>query len=443
MKITLDLVRQVLRRALGSDSFVAGFITSVRADDKSTRTAQVDGKGRLTYSPKFVEARVKTRQDLFALLMHETLHPLFDHYRYAADELTNVACDAIINASIARLFPEQSDTGKLFTRCYQDRGIEMILRPGCENVRESRFEGIYNTLYGRGVPQTERITTGELIQTLKILCEPVKVGAILLIGSHCECERKGASPGSTIELPQEIIEKLAGEIEQAVKSSDAAGHGETLFGMLLQVLKTHLSMRRKLLKKFLTERAVGKFLEQNRSARRITSPVMLTPSKRDLVLLASGVWPVLFHNRAYSETRSRGRGLAVYLDVSGSVHDDLPRILGVLGNMQSDIEKVFTFSNDIVETSLKALAKGEGIRTTYGTDFDCVAASILERGYPKAVVITDGYADMTEEHMEALKKRKVSILTIIFGDGDEECEALAPFGPVMKLEDMVEACGSV
>ena len=49
---------------------------------------------------------------------------------------------------------------------------------------------------------------------------------------------------------------------------------------------------------------------------------------------------------------------------------------------------------------------------------------------------------MTEEHAEALEKRKVSILTVIFGDGDEECEALAPFGPVMKLEDVVEACGS-
>ncbi len=54
---------------------------------------------------------------------------------------------------------------------------------------------------------------------------------------------------------------------------------------------------------------------------------------------------------------------------------------------------------------------------------------------------TAGYADMTDEHMEALKKRKVSILTVIFGDGDEECEALAPFGPVMKLDDVVEACG--
>ena len=81
-------------------------------------------------------------------------------------------------------------------------------------------------------------------------------------------------------------------------------------------------------------------------------------------------------------------------------------------------------------------------RTSYGTDFGCVATSILERGYPKAVVITDGYADMTEEHAEALKKRKVSILTVIFGDGDDECEALTPFGPVMKLEDVVEACGS-
>ncbi len=82
-------------------------------------------------------------------------------------------------------------------------------------------------------------------------------------------------------------------------------------------------------------------------------------------------------------------------------------------------------------------------------------ALVGERGYPKAVVITDGYADMTEEHAEALKKRKVSILTVIsrpsqpkrllrrsrLGDGDEECVSLAPFGPVMKLEDVVEAFG--
>ncbi|GAG04889.1 unnamed protein product, partial [marine sediment metagenome] len=130
MEITLDLVRHVLRRALGFDSFVATFITSVRADDKATRTAQIDRDGRLTYSPRFVEAKVKTREDVFALIMHEALHPLFDHYRYEADELTNIACDAVINASIAMFFPAQSGAGSLFTRCYRDRGIEAILRPG-------------------------------------------------------------------------------------------------------------------------------------------------------------------------------------------------------------------------------------------------------------------------------------------------------------------------
>jgi hypothetical protein len=45
------------------------------------------------------------------------------------------------------------------------------------------------------------------------------------------------------------------------------------------------------------------------------------------------------------------------------------------------------------------------------------------------------------ERREALRKRKVSILTVISGDGDDDCEALGAFGPVMKLEDVVEACG--
>ena len=87
--------------------------------------------------------------------------------KYSAGPLTNIACDAVINASIARFFPVHSDVGRLFTRCYADRGIEAILRPGCQNVREGRFEGVYTNLYGSHVPQTDRLTTGELIQTLK------------------------------------------------------------------------------------------------------------------------------------------------------------------------------------------------------------------------------------------------------------------------------------
>ncbi len=65
MEITLDFVRQILRRALGFESFVATFIRSVRADGKATRSAQIDREGRLTYSPEFVKAKVKSREDVF------------------------------------------------------------------------------------------------------------------------------------------------------------------------------------------------------------------------------------------------------------------------------------------------------------------------------------------------------------------------------------------
>ena len=46
-----------------------------------------------------------------------------------------------------------------------------------------------------------------------------------------------------------------------------------------------------------------------------------------------------------------------------------------------------------------------GLETTYGTDFDCVAASVVERGFSRAIVITDGCADMEEENAEELKEK--------------------------------------
>jgi hypothetical protein len=81
------------------------------------------------------------------------------------------------------------------------------------------------------------------------------------------------------------------------------------------------------------------------------------------------------------------------------------------------------------------------VESTYGTDFDCIAASILEKEFGKAVVLTDGYASLKEENAEKLKRAGVKVLTILFG-GKTDCEEFAPFGPVMQLEDVTEACGA-
>ena len=92
---------------------------------------------------------------------------------------------------------------------------------------------------------------------------------------------------------------------------------------------------------------------------------------------------------------------------------------------------IFQFSN----TSFKTLLNGN-IQTTYGTDFDCIAQSILDHGFDKAVIITDGYASMIGELKQQLENQRLVTLTILF-DGKADCEDFAQFGEVLQLDDTV------
>jgi len=85
---------------------------------------------------------------------------------------------------------------------------------------------------------------------------------------------------------------------------------------------------------------------------------------------------------------------------------------------------------------MEAMLAGE-VRTTYGTDFDCVAQSILEQGFDRAIVITDGYAGLSSELRDQLLQRQVRLLTVLYGHGSK-CEPLEPLGQVVRLE---EDCG--
>ena len=67
----------------------------------------------------------------------------------------------------------------------------------------------------------------------------------------------------------------------------------------------------------------------------------------------------------------------------------------------------------IVLKIFKVLLDGK-LATTYGTDFNCIAESILERSLDKAVIFTDGYASMTQEKQEDLKNKRLRTLTVLF-----------------------------
>lgn len=431
MKITLEVVRQILKDALGFDSFIAGFITQVVEVDE-IETACINIEGVLKYNPKFAEAYVSCKEDLFSLIFHELLHPMFGHFIFDNGELENIAADAIINAVISSIYYTESREGNLFQKLYPSRGLPAILRPKSELYR-SRYEKVYRELYRQDRDQ-DSMTTGELIQTLKILTQGEMMQSIILIGSHSHKETlSDAAQGWS----KDILSRMADDIKRSVagKGGKYAGFSQNLMNLFMEALKTHLSIKKVLLQRFLTKRKLDRFKEHFQVKRVGVSPIPIYPSKRDLVLLASGFYPGYFHNNV-SAPRSTEKGLAIYLDVSGSIYDYLPKIIGILSNLRKEIKSMFLFSNAVVETTFEELLKGK-IQTTYGTDFDCIALSIIERKFDKAVIITDGYASLSEKNGSALKKNGLITLTVLFGDA-LDCEEFIPFGDVVRLEDITQ-----
>ena len=192
MRITLEVVRKVLRRGLGQQCFTAGFIREV-LEDPHHASASITQEGVLRYGPTFVERHLTCPEDLFCLLLHELLHPLWAHFIHSSGKLQNIAADAVINAAITTLYADRSGEGHLFRSFYQPEGLEGLLRPDSQ-MKGHPLERVYHRLYPQQLPHPSHgrssgaypLTTGELIRALRILLDEEEVGQIRLLGSHSE-----------------------------------------------------------------------------------------------------------------------------------------------------------------------------------------------------------------------------------------------------------------
>ena len=451
MKIRLDNVRKTLRSGLGAECFSATFIKAIN-EDPSQPSAYITSDGRLGYNPSFVEQYVRCPEDLFSLLLHELLHPLWGHFLRSGGRLENIAADAVINAAISRLYARPSLRGQLFTQLYEPRGVPGLLRPESQLGGEP-LERVYGRLYparsgGYGGDTGDDVfplSTGELIRVLRILLDEAQVGDVLLLGTHGDPHEKSSMDQGTGEKDQsanptnwdrDTLEQIVTDLQAALEEPGGwdAGGGSELYQLLQAVLQTQLGFREDILLRFATTRRLDR-LEERRQLELLqrVSPLPLHPTRRDLVLLAGGAYPLHFHHHVLSETTQR-QGVALYLDVSGSVTTFLPQILGILRRLRGKLSSIYQFSTEVVETTLEALLGGE-IETTYGTDFDCIARSLLDAGFERAIVITDGYASLSNSWREELLRRGVRLLTVLFG-GASECAPLAPLGDVVRLEEV-------
>jgi len=126
--------------------------------------------------------------------------------------------------------------------------------------------------------------------------------------------------------------------------------------------------------------------------------------------------PILFTT---SIRRPRARlipweAVHVYLDVSGSMINELPWLAAALDPLERrGAIKLYAFSTIVSKVRRGGLLK-DAIQNTFGTDINCVLEHLF--GLPKhtaprqAVILTDGYVgDPKHSYMDKIKRKKVLV----------------------------------
>jgi len=195
-----------------------------------------------------------------------------------------------------------------------------------------------------------------------------------------------------------------------------AGFGTLILNTLIRVIENNRIIRTHVLRQFSINSKLNKIAQLIDEEETVTDVLPIRPSKSDLALVASGYIPVFWHNYDEAKSSDLGGGLAVYLDVSGSVMEDLPVIIGLLKRLKKNIQTIFCFSNKVVEKSLSDLIQGN-IDTTGGTDFDCIVEHAVKNEYSKVILFTDGWASISAENQTLAKRNIKDAAVILFGSG--------------------------
>jgi hypothetical protein len=443
MDVNLTIIRSLMREHFGYESFITNFFKSFEISNK-TPTAAINENGKLYINKIFMETYIKSKSDLFSVIMHELLHPMFKHFIYDPnDRLSHIGCDAIINATISILYCKQSYDGNFFKNFYKVKKPELkcILRPDCHEILTSHpMEDLYFCLYANLTSSSEKkLSTYDVIEALKILFSNNNTSKIKLLGNHTgsskqneegddyggegdEEERKeeeeeeegdggGFKENINIEaIKKSDLNKIAEDIKKHLK---IAGSGSVLENLFLEILESNISLNKKLINRMLTNKKIDNFKGEYKENRTLITPFPINPIKRDVVYLSLGFDLTYYKNERIINKHRNNKGIVVYIDASGSILNNLGKIVGLLTkNFKNKIKNVYLFSTIVTEITFKDLKNGN-IKTTYGTDFNCIAESILDNDYNKAIIITDGISSLNNSYLEKLKEKKVKTLNII------------------------------
>lgn len=363
----------------------------------------------LLINPDFAEKYCQRDEHLFLLVMHELWHIILAHTRLypRVTPAHNIAFDAIINAGLARQYGQPEFRGFFDVLNPADKFPHVLLRPPegwpanpqYADVGPAGTRAILQRLYppsgARGVLMP---FYDEILQLLRQYAEEngwVWVdGEPFLLGDHTGLD--GETKAFADPLMGELIRRLAEKLPPQPGQRGMGGARRDQAEDIAAATERARRVFSYILLRCLGPRAGG----QRRRSKMPISTLAGTgvlPNPRDRLMSARrqlGVPGTIWNQPGMVRARvpEKPSKAHVYLDVSGSMADILPHLLGlVLPYVARGQVDVFQFSTLVEPLPFAQLQQGY-LQTTGGTDINCVLehALAVQPVIHRALLLTDG-----------------------------------------------------
>ncbi len=415
---------------------------------------------RLLINPDFVKKYCQRDEHLFLLVMHELWHIMLAHTRMypRATPAHNIAFDTVINAGLSRLFPGPEYRGFFEKVNPIDNFPSVLLRPpdGWPNNPKYPDVGpdgtldVLQRLYPTG--NDKSINPPFYAEILALLYQYAKENGLLweeadvvLIGDHGNDNADGAKESKLLDNP--AMKDIMKDVVKRWPKTPLAGPKDRGKGGKKELILSDVERA--------AERARRKFSdvlrhcmnpdigEQRRKAKkdvRGISGTSVLPNARDRTAHARrslGAPGTLWSQPGTTRARvPEVPGKAyVYLDVSGSMSQILPYLMGlIVPYVAKGKAEVFQFSTIIQPFPFDDLKSGR-IKTTGGTSINCVMQHLLadQSDVRRALLLTDGYTGFpTLDDVNTSQENGISVHVVLPAD-EHNTEQLQDLAKTMTI----------
>lgn len=390
---------------------------------------------RLLINPNFAAKYCQRDEHLFLLVMHELWHIILAHTRLypRVTPAHNIAFDAIINAGLSRQYDKPEYRGFFEELNPADKFPSLLLRPPVgwptnpvyPDIGPAGTRQILERLYPPGNSRNTAMPFYEEI--LRLLRQYAEEngwvwadGEPFLLGDHDNPDAEG----------QVFVDPVLGETMRRIASKmpnlpggKNRGRGGTRAEWMNEAGPSSERARRafsQVLQRCLGPRRGGKRRKKKSPIPGIGGTSVL-PNARDrlaparrLLGVPNTIWVQPSSVKArVPETPSKAH---VYLDVSGSMAEVLPYLLGlVMPYVATGQADIFQFSTIVEPLPLARLRQGR-LQTTGGTDINCVLEHLLNMQpvIHRALVLTDGATGMPhDEFVGRVREQNVRLYVVL------------------------------